>query len=92
MNKADLINAIAEDTGISKTSAGKALDSFVSTIQKQLKSKNEIRLTGFGTFKVTQRKARTGRNPRTGEELKIPASKVPVFRPAKGFKDQLNFK
>lgn len=90
MNKSDLITAIATDTGLSKADSGRALDSVVSNIQKQLKSGNEVRLVGFGTFRVSQRAARTGRNPRTGATLNIPASKAPVFRAGKELKESLN--
>ena len=90
MNKSDLITAIATDTGLNKTDSGKALDSMVSNIQKQLKKGDEVRLVGFGTFKITKRAARTGRNPRTGEPLKIAASKSPAFRPGKEFKEAVN--
>ena len=90
MNKSDLITAIATDTGLSKADSGRALDSVVSNIQKQLKRGNEVRLVGFGTFRVSQRAARTGRNPRTGATLNIPASKAPVFRAGKELKESLN--
>lgn len=90
MNKSDLVNAIAADTNLSKTDATKALDSMVSSIQKELKKGSEVRLVGFGTFKVTKRAARTGRNPRTGAAISIPASSSPAFRPGKEFKDILN--
>jgi DNA-binding protein HU-beta len=90
MNKSDLVNAIASDTNLSKTDATKALDSMINHVQKTLKKGDEVRLVGFGTFKVTKRAARSGRNPRTGETIKIAASKSPAFRPGKEFKDILN--
>ncbi len=83
MNKADLIEAIATDSGISKADAGKALESFTKRVTQSLKKGENITLVGFGTFSVTQRKARTGRNPQTGETIKIKAKKVPKFKAGK---------
>ena len=80
MNKDDLIGKIATNIGISKTDAAKSVDAVFSTITSTLKSGNEVRLVGFGTFLVTNRAATTGRNPRTGESIQIPAKKVPKFR------------
>ena len=83
MNKADLINAIAKDAKISKADAGKALDSLTKRITQSLKKGENVTLVGFGTFSVTKRKARTGRNPQTGETIKIKAKKVPKFKAGK---------
>ena len=86
MNKADLINEVAKVVG-TKKEAQAAVDCVFSTITKTLKKKDTVRLIGFGTFKVEKRKARKGRNPRTGEAIKIKAKKVPKFVPGKGLKD-----
>jgi DNA-binding protein HU-beta len=83
MNKADLINVIAKDAKISKADAGKALDSLTKRITQSLKKGENVTLVGFGTFSVTKRKARTGRNPQTGETIKIKAKKVPKFKAGK---------
>jgi DNA-binding protein HU-beta len=83
MNKADLINAIAKDAKISKADAGKALDSLTKRVTQSLKKGENVTLVGFGTFSVTKRKARTGRNPQTGETIKIKAKKVPKFKAGK---------
>ena len=90
MNKAELVAKIAEDAGISKTQANDALDSFVDAVTKTLKSGDKVTLVGFGTFSVSKRQARTGRNPQTGEEIVIKASKAPRFRAGKPLKDALN--
>ncbi len=90
MNKTELIERIANDADISKAAAGKALDATVAVIRKTLKQGNTVQLVGFGTFSVTKRAARNGRNPRTGETLKIAARKVPKFTPGKALKDALN--
>ncbi len=89
MTKADLVDKISSDTGLSKTDAQRALDSMIDNIKKALKKNQKVTLVGFGTFSVSKRKARKGRNPRTGEEIKIPASKVPKFTPGKGLKDAI---
>lgn len=89
MTKADLIDAMADGADISKAAAGKALDSLTTAIAKSLKKGNKVTLVGFGTFAVTKRKARKGRNPRTGEPIKIAASKTPKFSPGKAFKDSI---
>ena len=89
MNKNELIAAVAESAGLSKTDGAKAVDAFVSVVTKALKSGGEIRLVGFGTLAVTQRKATEGRNPRTGEKIKIKACKVPKFKPGKALKDSV---
>jgi DNA-binding protein HU-beta len=90
MNKADLIESIANSADLSKASAGRALDAAIESITKSLKKGDTITLVGFGTFSVRKRKARMGRNPRTGEEIQIKASKVPGFKPGKALKDAIN--
>lgn len=90
MNKVDLIAKVADDTGLSKTDATKAVDTVFDCITKALKKGDEVRLVGFGTFSVSKRAASTGRNPRTGEAIKIAASKQPKFRAGKGLKDAVN--
>ncbi len=87
MTKTDLIGKMAKDCKLSKVSATKALDSFVDGIKKSLKKGDKVTLIGFGTFSVSQRKARKGRNPQTGKEIKIPARKAPKFTAGKAFKD-----
>ncbi|MCU7694108.1 HU family DNA-binding protein [Haoranjiania flava] len=83
MNKAELVAKIADQAGITKTQANDALDAFTTTVQKTLKSGDKVTLVGFGTFSVTKRAARTGRNPRTGAPLKIKAKKVAKFKAGK---------
>lgn len=90
MNKNDLINAIADSTELSKVKVSEVLDSFVNVITKALKKGEEVRLIGFGTFAVSKRKATKGHNPRTGEEIKIPASKQPKFKAGKTLKEAVN--
>lgn len=90
MNKKDLIAAVADDADITKEAAGAAIDSLLENITKCMKQKDDVRLPGFGTFKAQKRNARTARNPRTGEEIKVPAANVPKFQAAKGLKDALN--
>ena len=90
MNKAELIDAVAESADLSKASAGRALDAAIEAITKALKKGDTVTLVGFGTFSVRKRAARTGRNPRTGEEIKIKASKVPGFKAGKALKDAIN--
>jgi DNA-binding protein HU-beta len=80
MTKADLIASIGKEAKISKASAEKALNAFSNTVTKALKKGDKLTLTGFGTFSVVKRKARTGRNPQTGKEIKIPATKVAKFK------------
>jgi DNA-binding protein HU-beta len=80
MTKAELIASIGKETKISKASAEKALNAFSNTVMKALKKGDKLTLTGFGTFSVVKRKARTGRNPQTGKEIKIPATKVAKFK------------
>ena len=83
MNKGELIEKIANDAGITKTQANAALDSFTTTVQKTLKGGGKVTLVGFGTFSVTKRAARNGRNPQTGAVIKIKAKKVARFKPGK---------
>ena len=87
MTKTDLIGKIAKDCKLSKVAATKALDSFVDGVKRALKKGEKVTLIGFGTFSVTQRKARKGRNPQTGKEIKIPARKAPKFSAGKALKD-----
>lgn len=87
MNKSELIDAIAESAGLSKAAAGKALDATIEAITGALKGGQEVTLVGFGSFYVAEREARTGRNPRTGESIKIEAAKQPKFRAGKSLKD-----
>jgi len=80
MNKSQLIDAVAKECSLTKADAERALNSFISNVQKSLNKGEEVRLTGFGRWYVSKRKARTGRNPQTGATIKIPARKVPAFR------------
>ncbi len=90
MNKSELIDAIADSANLSKADAGRALDGLVAAITKSLKKGKKVSLVGFGTFEIRKRKARTGRNPRTGETIKIKASKNPAFKAGKALKDAVN--
>ena len=90
MNKADLIERMASDADISKAAAERALESFTTSVQSTLKKGGTVALVGFGSWSVTKRAARTGRNPKTGEPLKIAARKAPKFTPGKALKDALN--
>ncbi|RXS99297.1 HU family DNA-binding protein [Acinetobacter junii] len=90
MNKSELINHIAASAGISKTQATAALQAVETGVIDTLANGGEVTLVGFGTFKVTDRAARTGRNPKTGEEIQIAASKAPTFKAGKAFKEALN--
>ena len=90
MNKSDLISAVAQSSGLSKVDAGKALDAVTSTITDALSKKDSVVITGFGSFLVRDRAARTGRNPRTGEAIQIKASKVPAFKAGKLLKESVN--
>lgn len=94
MNKTELVAAIAAKTGLTKKDTEATVNAFVETVQKELTKKGgKVQLIGFGTFEVRNRKARTGRNPqKPGEVIKIPASKAPVFRAGKAFKDIVNKK
>ena len=90
MNKSDLIAHIADHADITKAAATRALESVVQAVTKTLKKGGTVSLVGFGSFAVTKRAARAGRNPRTGAAIKIKAAKVPKFRPGKVLKDHLN--
>jgi nucleoid DNA-binding protein len=89
MTKAELISKMAAGAKISKTAAGKALDTFVESIKASLKKEERVTLVGFGTFAISKRTARKGRNPRTGKEINIPARKVPKFTAGKAFKEAM---
>lgn len=90
MKKTELIEAIKESTGLSKKDAEKALSAAIDTIIKAVAEGDKVQLTGFGTFEQRQRNARTGVDPRTGNSIDIPASKVPAFKAGKAFKDIVN--
>lgn len=90
MNKADLVAAMAENTGVSKKDAEASLKAFTDVVAEELKKGEKIQLVGFGTFEVSERAARTGRNPQTGAEMTIAASKAPKFKAGKALKDSLN--
>ncbi len=90
MNKNDLISNMANKSGLTKTEAVRALDGFIETVTEALKSGDNVALVGFGTFKVTERSAREGRNPQTGEVIQIPATKTPAFSAGKTLKDAVN--
>ncbi len=90
MKKTDLIDAIKEKSGLSKKDAEKALNAALDTIVEAVAAGDKIQLTGFGTFEQRQRNARTGVDPRTGNSIDIPASKVPAFKAGKAFKDIVN--
>lgn len=90
MNKKDIINALAKKTGLSKAKASDALNAVTDTIAAGLKKNEKVTLIGFGTFDVVKRKARTGRNPSTGEKMKIKASNAPRFKAGKALKDVVN--
>ncbi len=92
MNKAELIEAIAKETELSKAAAARALNAVLDTIVKTVAKKQDVQLIGFGTFKAAKRAARTGKNPRTGEKLKIAAATVPKFTAGAGFKTAVNKK
>ena len=90
MNKNELISAVAEKSGLSKKDAAAALDSVIAAISEFLAQGEKIQLVGFGTFEVKERAARSGKNPRTGEAVEIPASKAPVFKAGKALKDAVS--
>ncbi len=93
MNKAELVEAIVKETKLSKKDAENGLNAFIDVVKKELANKKgdrKVQLVGFGTFEVAERKARTGRNPSTGESIKIKASKAPRFKAGKAFKDAVN--
>lgn len=86
MNKAEMIEIAAKEAGISKAAAGKALDAIVAAVMKSVSKGDNVTLVGFGTFKSAKRAARTGKNPKTGDTIKIPATTVPKFSAGTGFK------
>ena len=90
MNKTELVAAVAEQAEISKKDAEKALKAFVDVVTEQLKAGDKVQLVGFGTFEVSERAAREGRNPQTGETMKIAACKAPKFKAGKALKDAIN--
>lgn len=90
MNKSELVAKIAEGADITKAAAGRALDSLIGSVTTELSSGGEVALVGFGTYKVNDRAARTGRNPQTGAEIQIAAAKVPSFKAGKALKDACN--
>ena len=90
MNKAQLIDSMAGMTGLTKADTERTLEAFVQSVTKSIQKNEEVKLVGFGTFSVSDRKERTGRNPQTGAEILIPARKVPVFRPGKELKSSVN--
>lgn len=90
MNKTELIAVVAEKAGLTKVDAAKAVDGVFEAVSEVLGKGDELRLAGFGTFSVAHRKATTGRNPRTGEAIQIPASNLPKFKAGKGLKDAVN--
>jgi len=90
MNKSELIEAVAQSADISKSAASRAVDALVSSVTNALKEGDQVTLVGFGTFTVRERAARSGRNPRTGASINIPASKVPGFKAGKALKDAVN--
>jgi DNA-binding protein HU-beta len=87
MNKTELVNTVATQAELTKNDATKAVDALIETISSALAKEEKIQLIGFGTFEVRERAARTGRNPQTGEEIQIPASKIPAFKPGKELKE-----
>ena len=89
MNKAELVEAIAKVTRQTKAETERTLDAFIDVVTKNVQKKEGVKLVGFGTFGVSERKARVGRNPQTGEEIQIPARTVPVFRPGKDLKESV---
>lgn len=87
MNKGELVDAIAKEAGLTKTDAGNALNAFVTNVTKSLKKGDNVQLIGFGTFSISNRSARTGRNPQTGKEIKIAAKKVAKFKAGKALSE-----
>lgn len=90
MNKAELINAIADETGLSKKDTEATINSFVNVVTNALENKDKVQLIGFGTFETRERAEKIGRNPQTGAELKIPAATTPVFKAGKTLKEKVN--
>lgn len=89
MNKQDLVASVAEKAGLTKKDAEKAVNAFVDAIKSSLSAGEKVALVGFGTFEVRERKARSGRNPQSGEVITIPAGKVPAFKPGKELRDSV---
>ena len=90
MNKTEFVAAVAEEAKLSKKDAQVAVNAFITVVTKALKKNDKVQLVGFGTFEVAKRAARTGRNPQTGKEMKIKASKAPKFKAGKALKDAVN--
>lgn len=90
MNKQELVDSVAKEAGLTKADTARAVDSVINQIKKALKQNDKVQLVGFGTFEVAKRAASKGRNPRTGEPINIPASKMPKFKAGKGLKDAVN--
>ncbi|MBF0163942.1 MAG: HU family DNA-binding protein [Magnetococcales bacterium] len=90
MNKSELVDAVAAEAKLTKIQASEAIDAVIHAIQNALKGGQQVNLVGFGAFMVTERAARTGRNPRTGAEINIPAAQLPKFKPGKGLKDAVS--
>ncbi len=92
MNKTELVDEISKETGLTKKDSEAALKSFIGVVSKELSKGDDVQIIGFGTFSVGERAARSGRNPKTGETIKIAASKSPKFKPGKALKDAVNKK
>ena len=92
MNKTELVASVAEKAGMTKKDAEKAINALFASVEGALAKKDKVQIIGFGTFEVKSRGARKGRNPQTGKEITIPASKTPVFKAGKGLKDSVNKK
>ena len=90
MNKVELVEAMAKKSGLAKKDCEAALKAFIDTVELEVKKGHKVQLVGFGTFELTKRAARKGRNPQTGDNIKIKASKSPKFKPGKAFKDLCN--
>jgi DNA-binding protein HU-beta len=90
MNKTEIVASVAEKTGFSKKDSETALNALLDTIKQEVAAKNKVQIIGFGTFELRERAARKGKNPRTKEEIDIPASRLPVFKAGRGFKDITN--
>ncbi|MBA7496835.1 DNA-binding protein HU [subsurface metagenome] len=89
MNKAELVEEVANQTGLTKKASRETVDAIISAITDSLAREEKVTLVGFGTFQVMERKARTGRNPQTGDEIQIPPKKVPKFKPGKGLRERV---
>jgi DNA-binding protein HU-beta len=90
VNKAELITAMAEKSGLTKKDSEKALNAFIESVEEALMKRDKVQLVGFGTFEVRERSSRKGRNPQTGEEIDIPAASIPAFKAGKALKDSIN--